>query len=393
MTTSDHVSTVLHVLAKSTVGGTRQLATEWARTLNNAGVSTTVVSLSGSSATAYPTGKQVDHDRLLHEIQSLEHQGKHSTIRTLLRLRRQIKQVNPEVIHAYFPVAEVYSRLASLGLKIPIIGTIVSSRPKRLPWYSRASLRSPCASLQISERWIAVGENVRTAAIARGMDGNRIDVVTPRIRDLPEIGPDQSLRVALGLDSNTALIIAVGRLHPLKGQDRIISALPHLRPNVHLLLAGPGGELSRLRSVANELNVSSRVHFLGPRNDISTLMNQSDVFVSASHAEGLVGYAVLEAVMSRLPVVVSDLPEIREVFSDQAVIYVDSGDPHQLAIAIDGALTKDMTKQIEHATDELRVRFDVERILEELLSAYKEARFPEGTPPSFCDRKLSRQRR
>ena len=107
-------------------------------------------------------------------------------------------------------------------------------------------------------------------------------------------------RDLLEVPDDVPLLLAVGRLHSSKGFDTLLRALK-LLDGVFLLLAGEGGERSRLRKLAQDLGIMSRIRFLGWREDISNLMVSADVFVCPSRIESF-GIAIVEAWASRLPI-------------------------------------------------------------------------------------------
>ena len=64
------------------------------------------------------------------------------------------------------------------------------------------------------------------------------------------------------------LILALGRLHPVKGFDVLLRALVDV-PNAYLWLAGEGPLKDGLQRQMRELGLESRVRFLGWRTDAS----------------------------------------------------------------------------------------------------------------------------
>ncbi len=115
-----------------------------------------------------------------------------------------------------------------------------------------------------------------------------------------------------GFDAEDFIILSIGRLAPLKGQDRILEAVGRLEADAHLRLVFVGGdgpadpEQRRLERLAARAGLAKRITFTGslPHSDLPALYAAADVFVQASHYEsfGLVG---LEALACGRPVVTS----------------------------------------------------------------------------------------
>lgn len=108
-------------------------------------------------------------------------------------------------------------------------------------------------------------------------------------------------RHALATSDEARVVLAMGRLHPNKAFDVLIDALAHV-PDAVLWLAGEGPERPRLERQAQRLGVSSRVRFLGWRDDAVRLLQSADIFVCPSRHEPL-GNVVLEAWAQAVPVV------------------------------------------------------------------------------------------
>jgi len=99
------------------------------------------------------------------------------------------------------------------------------------------------------------------------------------------------------------LILALGRLHPIKGLDIAIRSLAQIK-GAYLWLAGDGPLRSSLEELAVEYGVQDRVRFLGWRTDKEALLATADIAVFPSRQEGF-GNVILEAWASRTPIVAS----------------------------------------------------------------------------------------
>lgn len=114
-----------------------------------------------------------------------------------------------------------------------------------------------------------------------------------------------------------ACALFAGRLLPLKGLALAIEAIAMLPPEWTLLIYGEGGDERRLRALAQRLNVSDRISFMGwqPREEVMRAMReQARIFLFPSlHDEG--SWSVVEAAASGLPVVCLDVGGQRLVAS------------------------------------------------------------------------------
>lgn len=153
-----------------------------------------------------------------------------------------------------------------------------------------------------------------TSAMLRG----RELAVIPSVVDLDWFRPgldSSDLRRDLGLEGQRVLGFT-GRLVPHKGVDVILQALAQLPDDVVLLVVGAGPRLPSLVGLARRLGVESRVRFCASvtDDDLPRYLSLANVFVfpSQSRLEGF-GLAVAEAMAVGLPVVIADMPGVREV--------------------------------------------------------------------------------
>lgn len=86
-------------------------------------------------------------------------------------------------------------------------------------------------------------------------------------------------------------------------------------PTAHLLICGHGSakDINKIRRLASRLNVEGNIHLSSFREDILSLLKSSDVLLISAQAFESFGYAAIEAMAHRVPVIttrVGGLPEI-----------------------------------------------------------------------------------
>jgi glycosyltransferase involved in cell wall biosynthesis len=131
---------------------------------------------------------------------------------------------------------------------------------------------------------------------------------------------------------DTRTLLFLGRLHPKKGCDILIDALPRdsgPANAVSLLLAGPDaiGWAKYLRARVAHLDIAPRVVFAGMLQGEmkQAALASADAFILPSHQENF-GMAVVEALAVGLPVLISERVNIwREIDNDHAG-YVERDD-------------------------------------------------------------------
>ena len=113
-------------------------------------------------------------------------------------------------------------------------------------------------------------------------------------------------RAVLGLPESAWIVGNVGRLHPDKDQATLIrgfaAALPSLPEGSLLAILGRGRLEQALRQLAEELNVSSNVLFLGQVPEAKRYFKAFDVFALSSDHEPF-GMVLLEAMIAGVPII------------------------------------------------------------------------------------------
>lgn len=119
--------------------------------------------------------------------------------------------------------------------------------------------------------------------------------------------PHATIRQELGLEEGDTLLFSVGELSKRKNHQAVIRAMHDLgRTDVHYVIAGVGGLEKKLRALAGKLGLADRVHLLGYRRDIYSLLKACDIFCFPSYREGL-PVAVMEAMACGVPMVASEI--------------------------------------------------------------------------------------
>ena len=160
---------------------------------------------------------------------------------------------------------------------------------------------------------LVTGTLARNSMIARGAPADRVRVFANTV-DVEEFGASASrlldrrtdLRSALGADQDDVVVLSVARLAPEKGLDDLVRAVDEAADDRFLLVvAGEGGERSRLEQLAGELGV--KLVLMGDLDweRIVELYVAADVFALLSEREPW-AVVVNEAGACGLPLVLSD---------------------------------------------------------------------------------------
>jgi glycosyltransferase involved in cell wall biosynthesis len=264
----------------------------------------------------------------------------------ILRLRRMIRELNPDILHGWM----YHGNLAASA-----VAATLTPRPVVL-WNVRQSLydlmREPFATRQVirANRLLARGArcimyNSRLSARQHERYGfpAQKTVVVPNGFDCQRFRRDmqarQAVRAELGLGEGVHVIGMVARFHPMKDHynfleaaARLVSAVPH----AHFILIGRDVNAANamLVETIGRLGLAGQVLLLDERKDIPKLLMALDVFtLSSAWGEGFPN-VIGEAMAVGLPCVVTDVGDSKDIVGDAGIV-VPAHDPAALAGAWD----------------------------------------------------------
>lgn len=113
----------------------------------------------------------------------------------------------------------------------------------------------------------------------------------------------QTLRQELAMADDNTLLMFLGSGFKVKGLDRALKAFATLPESCRLIIVGDDDATPYLRDVGAHLE--ARIHVLGPRDDVSALMQAADLLLHPAYRESA-GMVLLEATVAGLPVLTTD---------------------------------------------------------------------------------------
>lgn len=149
---------------------------------------------------------------------------------------------------------------------------------------------------------VTLAEPTRTALIESGLSEELVRVVPPGIHPrFKSLGGDKS---------SQPLVVAVGRLTPVKRFDHLMEQFVAVRrsvPDARLVIVGDGPDRAFLEGVRSRLGLEESVTFTGRIDDDALVRtyNEAWLLVSASHSEGW-GMTITEAAACGTPAVATD---------------------------------------------------------------------------------------
>jgi len=260
---------------------------------------------------------------------------------TMLELFKGLK---PDIIHTHSPFASLIARNAATSAKVPYI--IYTSHgfffTEDMNWFKRHffSILEKRAAKKCTDYLFTVNNEDREFAIKHNfMDEDKII-------NLQSVGVDtkvkfnpirihstvrESIRNELDIVEGEKVFNYTGYIIPEKGIIELLKAFAILHqknPLVKLIIAGDTPERNhkskieeKIKHVIRTNKLEKAVNFLGFRTDIPELLSITDVYVLASHIEGM-PISSLEALSMGVPVVGTNIRGLREEIIDGKTGYL-----------------------------------------------------------------------
>ena len=295
---------------------------------------------------------------------------------TTFALRRLIKGVCPAIIHTNYSFsADYHTRLAALGMKIPIITHIHNTKKiKENKWHRRffnRLLSSKTTSyIAVSEKVKEVIEKWHTNKKPVYVLYNALDTERYRIPSEQEI---KIMKDELNI-TDEFIIGSVGRMFiAAKGFDILIRAFKRILDKdikIKLVLVGSGKDEKLLKDLATSLNIEKQVIFTGYKEDAYKYMKMMDLFIMPSLYEGF-PIVHLEAMYMGVPCIISKYVPSLEIAGNSA-FKIEPSEEEIVDAVLYLMENKEIRKNMVKEGNSIVQSFTMERYVEKLEKIYED---------------------
>jgi glycosyltransferase involved in cell wall biosynthesis len=249
-----------------------------------------------------------------------------------LRLRRQIQEFRPDVVHAHMRSGLLLAWFWAQFYRYALVGHV-------------HNVHDPESVIMgLADRVIAVSRSVAATMTRRGIATNKIRVVLNRTLGSRRQAAFTELTPAV---LSKPSIVTVCGMTQRKGIEELLSAFEIVGrelPCAHLYLVGDGPERKLFEKQANRSKWTDRIHFEGFQALPQAYMLGADVFVLASRRESF-GLVLIEARQAECAIVATNVDGIAEALDGgRAGLLVESRNVRALANALCRLLTDDQER-------------------------------------------------
>ncbi|GCE25457.1 glycosyl transferase family 1 [Dictyobacter alpinus] len=228
---------------------------------------------------------------------------------------RRREDIRYDAIHSHYWLSGVAAMRLACFWSVPHI--IMFHTLGRLKQLANPSESEPPLRLEMEQRLIHHADRIIAATADErthmmrycGATSQQIDVIPCGV-DLRLFEPynKQLARRSIGLQSDRPVLLFAGRLDPFKGPDQLLRAAALMQEDAQIVIVGgtltDDQDLQKLQSLARELQIESRVHFMGARarEEMPLFYSAADVTVVPSYHETF-GLSAVESLACGTPVV------------------------------------------------------------------------------------------
>lgn len=312
----------------------------------------------------------------MHEIDFARNPFKVRNIKAYKALCKLQKERKFDLVYSQQPVGGLMGRLLAKKFKLPCFYTahgfaflkggsrlknfVFRNVEKHLAKYTDVLITINDEDFSACQKWKAK-KKYKISGI--GVSGDKVTKALPR----------DKARESLGI-KDEFVILTVSEFTKNKNYPVMLKTIANLKDkNIKYFICGTGSEMEDIKKFAHELGLDDVVYFFGYVKNVPDIMSASDVFLTASHREGL-ALSVIEAMNFALPIVGSNVRGVRDLVQENENGYLCEKDD---VIAFTSALEKllkdkELREKLGQKSLEKSKQYSLENVQKELEDIYNE---------------------
>jgi glycosyltransferase involved in cell wall biosynthesis len=216
--------------------------------------------------------------------------------------------------------------------------------PKKTPIFTYAIKHARCL--------FVLNEHIKAELVELGVSPEHIYIAASgvNISEFAITVSQEESRKSLGLPQDKKIIMYTGHLYPWKGVDTVIDAVKEMKGVIFICIGGVDPELSQYKEKYGAYNHMQFLPFI-PRKNIPLYLRSADVLVapysdkeeiSAKYTSPL---KLFEYMASMRPILISNLPSIRQVLDDTMCVFAQPGNKDSFRAGLEKILYDEVFAQ------------------------------------------------
>ena len=301
---------------------------------------------------------------------NLQHHGHGYLLATARRLRALLRTQEATLVHTHLYWATLIGRLA-VGRRLPLVTTyhFADYDTMRDNWKVQLLRRLDVLTYRPTYYTVAVSQYIQRVLSAECGIKKRLSTIHNCIRDeFYHLGAQPAPWVVPA----TLRVVAVGNLKAEKNYELLLDAALLLgAAPVQIDIYGAGLQLAGYQRRVRELGLTN-IAFRGAADNVSTLFLGYHLYTMPSFSESF-GLTPVEAMAVGLPVLLSDIPALREVGGEAAFFFENRSAAAWVAVVqavLQGQLN---LAERQRASQQQAELFSKQRFASRLTQLYRQA--------------------
>ncbi|MBW2991799.1 glycosyltransferase [Candidatus Woesearchaeota archaeon] len=289
----------------------------------------------------------------------LSTKGNYAVFDSVKKLSRLLKEEQIDILHTHGYKSDIIGLFAAKKAKIKVIST-----PHGWSKYADPKLKT----YELLDRFFLIFFDLvcpHTKQLNKSLNYIKRKKLVNNFVDLKTIPKPKK--------GDPRLITYIGQLIPRKRVQDLIISLGYVKDkSTRLQIIGNGPKKDKLMKLANNLGLSSRIDFLGYREDRLDLLNNSKIFILPSTLE-YIPRVLMEAMALERVVITSDIRGNKPLIkNNETGMLVPVKNPRKIAEAVDHVQNnpEQAEKIAENAKNLIKSKFSAERAAREYEKIY-----------------------
>ncbi|MBZ9729668.1 N-acetyl-alpha-D-glucosaminyl L-malate synthase BshA [Salegentibacter sp. JZCK2] len=298
------------------------------------------------------------------------------------KLVNVVKQFGIELLHVHYAIPHAYAgymakeMLAEEGINLPMVTTLHGTDITLVgnhPFYKPAVT----FSINNSDVVTSVSQSLKEDTLKFFKIRNEIEVV-PNFIDCSKYDKKEftDCQREMMADKKEKIITHISNFRKVKRIDDVIRIFYEIQKKIDakLMMVGEGPEKEMAEDLADELNISDKVMFLGQSHEIDKILCFSDLFLLPSEKESF-GLSALEAMVNGVAVISTNTGGLPEVNQNGISGYLSNvGDVQEMAAnALKILENEEILEEFKNNARKVAEKFDIKNVMPLYEDVYEKA--------------------
>ncbi|MGX8127555.1 glycosyltransferase family 4 protein [Clostridioides difficile] len=318
----------------------------------------------------------------LIEVKNMNKKVGINDIFALRNLYRELKKINPDIVHCHSSKAGVIGRVASKMLGIKNVYYTPHAYAFQNPKISVTKQKiyifvESILSKFFTTKTINVSSGEKKFALKFDLDKEeKFEVIYNGIEKMDRLSAEkkETLKREFGFENNEIIVGSVSRIDEQKDPNtffKISKEIVNKYKNVKFVYVGDGNMYDSLKERLKNENLDNSIFLIGFRKDVSDILEIFDILLTTALYEGM-PYVLIEALVKELPIVATNTTGNNELVNNSNGLLFEAGNVEEGVDCISELIeSKDLINSLGiNSLNEYNEKFTIEEMIKKYEKLY-----------------------